>query len=491
MPSTLPGFGLTSSTCASGILRPDRSRCRGNRLRCHRASGKLESPHWLPIHHTQVFPISPSGDPLPATVPGELVIVGRGLARGYYHLPEETTRRFRELPGSDQRAYRTGDVGRILPDGRIDFLGRLDQQVKIRGYRIELEEIEGTLQSHPCVKDAGVVVIERESGESLVAFIVFASSESHATATAELPHWLATRLPAYKIPNRFIGIEQLPRSNSGKVDRKQLHQALTNLTLEAAVDHEPRSKLEVAIAKEWLRPLGIADDQALHVDVDRNFFELGGDSLQAALLATRLSEKWNVRIPTSLLFDLLSLRQFVQRVVELYASQLGQHYGVDWVHEYQQFRSGVSPGHPILPLTSLIVPLGEALTKGTPLFLVHPPGGIVLCYRELAQHLGELQVVGIRSRGLFGDEAMPTTIEEMAAEYLLAMRSVQPHGPYRLGGWSLGGIIAYEVARQLTVEGESIEPLVLLDTSLPESASPWVGEAKHVGRSGVWYRPKP
>ena len=223
-----------------------------------------------------------------------------------------------------------------------------------------------------------------------------------------------------------------------------------------------RNPLESYLAGCWTGELGLAE-----VGVHQNFFELGGTSLQAAMLTTRLSDDLRLHVPTALLFDLGDVAQVASRLARLHPEALAERFGRDCIAEYITTRSAETTRgtHPLL---ASLKPTGQR----PPLFMVHPPGGIVLCYRELARQLPEAQPMwAIRSRGLHGSEPLPESLEEMAAEYVAAVRSVQPTGPYRLGGWSLGGLIAYEMARQLRESGQSVERLVFLDTTIPEGSA--------------------
>ncbi len=410
--------------------------------------------------------------PVPDTVPGELVISGVGLARGYLGQPEETALRFPVNPLTSTRLYRTGDRVRRLPSGALEILGRWDRQVKIRGYRLELEEIEQQFASHPAVREFALLVEGSDHSAKLLGFVVGTGMIPEDRMVEEVLEWARQRLAIYKIPSRIFPCASLPRTAGGKVDRRALAEIPHGESV-AAADDEPRSPLEQELALLWAEQLERPEDEPSKVGLHQNFFELGGTSLQAALLTARLSERLGVRVPSALLFDLATISQLARRLAELHPQQIAATFGPESVSKYQLYRhdgTAVDPGRDkgVYALLSPLHPQGGL----PPIFLVHPPGGIVLCYRELADQVDpDRPLFGIRSRGLHGSEQMPTTVEEMAAEYVQATRTVWHDGPLVLGGWSLGGIIAYEMAQQLSDSGDDVQAILLLDTSIPDGAS--------------------
>ena len=439
-------------------------------------------PIGRPVAGTRLLVLDAAGRPVPDTVPGELAIAGPGLARGYLRRPDLTTARFVTLgpKGGGLRAYLTGDRCRRRADGTLEFLGRIDDQVKLRGYRLELGEIESCLRMHPAVALAAAKVVGDGPEARLACFIVpQAAATPHddagrAALTAELRRWAAERLAAYKVPAAVVLVAELPLTAGGKVDRARLPDALS---ADACRDGlvPPATPLERQLAELWQETLGVE-----RVGVHQNFFDLGGTSLQAALLTARLGERLGVHVPTALLFDLADIAQIARRLVQLHPAEMEARFGRESVVAYECAAADPATGggpHPLL------VPL-KAAGDLTPLFMVHPPGGIVACYRELARLVAPGRpLYGVRSRGIHGRERLPETLEEMAAEYVAAIRSQQPTGPYLLGGWSLGGVVAAEVARQLVAAGDAVERLLLIDSALPEAAHPAAaqGRAFHAG----------
>jgi thioesterase domain-containing protein/acyl carrier protein len=328
----------------------------------------------------------------------------------------------------------------------------MDHQVKVRGFRIELEEIERVIESHRCVRRAAVKVIGAgTAGEQLAAYVAADS----AFQVQSLQRDLCKQLPAFKRPVSITVLDELPVGTSGKVLRDQLPMPTVEGPVGGGVV-EPGSDLERFLVERLSATLGQET-----IGVDDNFFEAGGTSLQAAILTSDLSGELGVSIPASMMFDLGDVKSIARRLSELHQPQLRDRFGDDSIQLALQ--SGSMPSE-----ESLLVQWKPAGTQ-PPIFMVHPPGGIVLCYRELASHLSDAQpLIAIRARGLYGDEPLPQTLAEMAADYVRAIRSRNPSGPYWIGGWSLGGVVAFEVARQLVVDGSEVSGLILLDSTLPE-----------------------
>ncbi|MEM9644560.1 MAG: alpha/beta fold hydrolase, partial [Planctomycetota bacterium] len=401
-----------------------------------------------PIDNVQVVIVDDCLNELPHGLPGQIAISGAGLAVGYLGNPDLTSERFVELSFPIRRAYLTGDVGRIRADGQLDFLGRLDGQVKVRGYRIELEEVETRIMEQPGVLDAACCVVGEGAAAILVAFVV---------GRAEA--W-DLQLPKFKRPSRVHQVDAVPRTNSGKVDRRALRRHAESTSGDQDVVPaitDPVTPLETFLVEAWRDVLNVPS-----VSTDENFFDSGGSSLLAATLTSQLSERLGVRVPPAIVFDLLDIRGMAGRLSELYPSQIEAAFGVE---SLTGDLTSIEDAHPLIAAWQ---PKGPS----PPLFMVHPPGGIVVCYRELAECLEpEMPLYAIRARGLHGDEDLPASVEEMADDYVRAVTSTRPEGSVVLGGWSLGGIIAVEVARRLQRAGRHVERLLLIDTTLPTSDS--------------------
>jgi len=466
-----------------------------------------QPPIGWPIAGAEVLIVDAHQRPVPMTLPGEIAIAGAGLARGYLNAPELTDRKFIPhpcAPQSGRRAYLTGDRGRRRSDGQIEFLGRSDFQVKLRGYRIELGEIEAVLEAHPLVRRAAVTVMEANTpAASLAAFLEIDLSaipsaagclgeplderlDKHAQATGAVEAALAEvraaareQLAPYKVPTAWQVLPRLPLNTSGKVDRKQLpsHVAASATTSSCT---PPRTPLEAHLEQLWCSVLTSGS-----IGVERNFFDAGGSSLQAAIVTSRISTDLGVSVPTSLLFDLADIAQLAMHLVVNQPEVIAQRFGAACVAQQLQLqlqqtgRVTAASGPP-----SVEHPLIAGLkTTGShrPIFMVHPPGGIVVCYRELAGALATDQpLYAIRSRGLHAAETLPQSLREMAADYLAAMQTVQPAGPYVVGGWSLGGLVAYEIAQLLLEQGEQVSKLILLDTTIPVGSTDLVPASEQV-----------
>ncbi|HEX6506608.1 MAG TPA: amino acid adenylation domain-containing protein, partial [Chloroflexota bacterium] len=385
-----------------------------------------------PIANMQVHLLDDQLQPVPIGVTGELYIGGAGVARGYLGRLELTEERFLPNPLSLQpgdHLYRTGDLARYRPNGEIEYVGRTDRQVKLRGYRIELGEIESALMRHEAVREAAAVVDEDGPGEKrLMAYIV--SQGPPAPAAADLRSFLRRQLPEYMVPAGIVSLQALPITTNGKVNRS----ALPAHVKEGAnrEDGSPRTATEALLSSIWAEALGVSS-----VGIRDNFFDLGGDSL----LSIELIERIRLRLRHELAISDLFRAPTVEELARLLEG------------------APLLQAEPLVP----IQPLGAL----QPFYCVAPVLGTVFPYYKLAQLLGTdrpfygLQPIGLDAPGT------SFTIESLAAHYLAAIRRAQPHGPYSIGGWSFGGIVAFEMARQLHSASEDVSSLVILDTPAP------------------------
>ncbi len=393
-----------------------------------------------PIANTLVYVTDSHGLPVPVEVPGELHIGGTGLARGYLNQPGLTAEKFVPDPFSGRpgaRMYRTGDRVRWLEAGRLEFLGRLDNQVKIRGYRIETGEIEAMLSLHQEVRQCVVLAREDQPGQQrLVAYV--APERSPAPSATELREHLLRSLPEHMVPAAFVFLAELPLTPNGKVNRGKLPVPGREAPDVAAV--RPRDSIETHLKQLWEDVLG-----AQNVGIRDDFFVLGGHSLAAVTLTARLTRLYGAKIPVRTLFE----RPTIERMAEFLRQEVA-----------------VSPPSSVVP----VQPRGDR----PPFFCVHPGGGLVHCFVDLASHLGVGQpFYALQSRGFEAGQEPLGTIEEMAAVYAAEIRAVQPRGPYHLGGLSMGAAVAYEMARQLLAQCETVSLLALLDGSFnPDPPAP-------------------
>ncbi len=402
----------------------------------YRVTGQEEGsvPIGRPIANTEFYILDSEGSPVPIGAEGELCIGGDGLARGYLNRPELTAEKFiaHLFSSTPARLYRTGDLARYRRDGVVEFLGRIDHQVKIRGFRIELGEIESILEKHSNVQQAVVVAQDDGCGDKrLVAYIV--SSDGHRPAAAELRSHLRRQLPEYMIPAAFVRLDRFPQTPNGKVDRRALP-APSSEDLELAKDFvPPRDRVEKKLVELWeevlhIRPIG----------VQTNIFELGVHSLQAAQLFLRISQAFARDLPISVLFKAPTIEQLAEFV------------------RPQAARANFATLIPIQPNGSK-----------PPFFCVHGGAGSTLFLHRLAHHLGPNQpFYGFESEGVDGRPIQHTSMEQIAAHYISEMRRVQSEGPYYIGGYCFGGLVAFEMAQQLLRAGQKAEVVAMFNAPL-------------------------
>jgi amino acid adenylation domain-containing protein len=389
-----------------------------------------------PIDNTQIYILDRQMQPVPIGVAGELHIGGDGLARGYLNRPDLTASKFIPnpfLPDKSARLYKTGDLARYLPDGNIEFLGRIDHQVKIRGFRIEPGEIEAALLQEPTIQQCAVIAHEDTSGSKhLVAYIV----GDEELDSSKLKTSLKNKLPDYMIPNIMVHLDTLPLTPNGKLDYKALSILSTGSRL-SSINIPPRDHVEFKLTELFteifdLKVVGIRDD----------FFDLGGHSLLIARLLKRIEETFCItNLPLSIIFQ--------NRTVEQLAMALRTQSYID--------------------CESTLLPLQPSGTL-RPLFCITPIFGAGYMFKLLPDYLGSDQpFYALQSPDLYFEEAPQTQIEEMAAHYIETLTTLQSEGPYHLMGWCAGGMIAYEMAQQLLRKGEAVERLILIDTIIFET----------------------
>ncbi|MFD0279550.1 amino acid adenylation domain-containing protein, partial [Kitasatospora sp. NPDC127111] len=396
-----------------------------------------------PVWNTRMYVLDEALRALPIGVGGELFIAGDLVTRGYLGRPALTAERFLPDPFGEpgSRMYRTGDLGRWHHEGRLEFLGRTDDQIKLRGFRIEPAEIETHFTARPDITQAAVLLREDNPGDQrLVAYLVPTAGDT--PDPAELRATAAAQLPAHLVPSAVVLLDTLPLTPNGKLDRRALPAPATSTDPTGRTPRTPREELLCGLFAA-----------TLHTDtvgIDDNFFDLGGHSLLAARLTARIRDELGVQVGLRALFETPTVAQLAER--------LGAEGGLE---------SGDGLGQ-VLPLR----------TGGSrpPLFAVHPGGGLGWCYSGLVRHLDrDRPLYALQARGLDGTGELPGTVTEMAADYLGLIREVQPSGPYHLLGWSFGGTVAHELARQLQAAGEEVALLAMLD-SHP------TGRFRHAGR---------
>jgi amino acid adenylation domain-containing protein len=413
-----------------------------------------------PTENARTYILNEDRLPVPIGVAGELYIGGGVVAQGYLRRPELTAERFLPDPFAGvagQRMYRTGDLARFRPDGNIEFLGRIDEQVKVRGVRIELGEVEAALKRHPSVASCAVVLQKRNGDERLVAFVV--PRESDACDIAELRAHARATLPPAEQPSVIVVIDALPTLPNGKVDRRSLANRVV------AETHEPAASGKSGPVIDWEDSLvGFLIDlweEVLGVDgigTSDDFFILGGHSLLAARVIARIEAALGTRLPFSAFFADPTIGGLARTIRS---------------EERASFEA--------------IVPVQTAGDR-TPFFFSHGDyTGIGLYARRFAGALGEGQpIYALPPHGADGGP-VPATIEEMAADHLRLIRSVQPVGPYLLGGYCWGGLVALEMARQLCEQGEQVLHLIIVEGQAIRTQFGYVEDAaaRMAGRLGI------
>ena len=394
----------------------------------------------VPIPDLQIYVLDAHREPVPLGVAGEMYVGGAGLARGYLNRPELTSERF--LPDTlsgrpGTRLYRTGDLARILPGRDLEYLGRADEQVKVRGFRIELGEIEAVLTSHADVRNAAVVAHEDATGDKyLVGYVVCGIDRP---TTEGLRRYLKTKLPDYMVPSSIVFLENLPLTENGKLDRRALPEPeRVEMVTQERPYVAPRNHIEERLAGIWADILRLP-----RVGVEDHFFDIGGTSLHGLRLFSRIREEFRVALPLGTLFRSPTLEQLATFIESSTHSARGK-------------------GSPL----SCIQPAGD----GLPFFGIHGGDGGAMFYKGLLPGLGtERPFFTLESPALV-DDSIPIearSIAHVASEYLALVRTAQRRGPYLLGGYSYGGLVAYEMALQLLAAGDEIALLILFDTENP------------------------
>ncbi|EDX71145.1 amino acid adenylation domain protein [Coleofasciculus chthonoplastes PCC 7420] len=398
-----------------------------------------------PISNTQVYLLDAYWQPVPIGVIGELYIGGDGLARGYLNRPELTGEKFIANPFSNQpnaRLYKTGDLARYRADGTIEFVGRVDNQIKLRGFRIELGEIEAVLSQYPQVKDTVVIVTEDQPGNKrLVAYCV---SNSEQSITAELRSFLKTKLPDYMVPSAFVQLDAFPLTPNGKVDRRALpkpEQTRLELT-ETFVS--PRDDVEIKLTQIWQNVLGVQP-----ISIRDNFFELGGHSLLAVQLVNQIKKIIGTDIPLVTLFQLATIEEIANSL---------------------RSQKDISAKSSIVP----IQPHGLK----PPLFFANSPSAA----RKLSTYFGNEQpIYGLSIFGLEDiDEQKLSSlrIQDIAKQFVRDMRQIQPQGPYLIAAYCADSTIAFEMAQQLSAQGQKVALLAFIDT---------IWQPRQLGLYFYWY----
>ncbi|MBD3667972.1 MAG: amino acid adenylation domain-containing protein [Kangiella sp.] len=392
--------------------------------------GSVDIGH--PIANTSVMIMDKELKPVPIGVVGDIYISGAGVTKGYFNRPDLTAKAYQQNESYNEVLYKTGDLGRLTQDGRLECLGRSDNQLKIRGFRIELSDVEENLRKVYGIKDAAVTA-ELVNGElTLIAYYVPQSDcdITDKSIKAELKQWL----PYYMIPGFISALDSLPLNPNGKVDRKRLPPfSFENIQNKKLV--QPRNDTEHQLLALWKDVLGHES-----ISIDDDFYDIGGHSLMAMKLMGRINDTFELTLTNQFIFT--------NATIELMAAAINDNdFGTD---------------------DSIIVPLNTGKPDVSPLHLLHPIGGTVHCYMALNQYLDkDIPVYAYQSPGIQDADEIEVGIESIASKYVEKILLNQSTGPFRLGGWCFGGVLAYEAASQLQALGHEIEMIHVFDTRAP------------------------
>lgn len=395
-------------------------------------------PIGRPIANTELYILDRYMNPVPPGVVGELYIGGAGVARGYLNRSALTQEKFVPDPFSSRdgaRLFKTGDLARYRRDGTLECLGRIDNQVKVRGYRIELGEIEATLAEHPAVKSCAVLAQEDEPGNKQLVGYVSLQKEKSLTPE-DLRQFLRAKLPDYMVPSQIVFLDSIPITANGKVDRKALP-APSHANVSATQEFvPPRSEAEKLLAAIWIELLKVE-----RIGVHDDFFDLGAHSLMAMRAVSKIRDAFGVDLPLATLLEaptIAALAKILRKEEKA-------------------------------PSRSYLASLRADGSK-PPLFLMHAHGGNVVEYHLLVKRMKPDQpVYAFQAGGFDGHAAKDLTVEEMVSAYIDELTSFQPQGPYFLGGFCFGGLLALEAAQQLTAAGHEVALVVMIQSTHPDA----------------------
>ncbi|MFI1914793.1 amino acid adenylation domain-containing protein [Nocardia sp. NPDC020380] len=431
-------YGPTETTVAASMSGP-------------LTPGTAVVPIGGPLAGTALWVLDSALRPVVPGVVGELYVSGTQLARGYLRRPGLTAARFVACPfaGAGDRMYRTGDLVRWNSPGRLEFLGRVDDQVKIRGFRIEIGEIQSVIGEIPGVASSAIVVREDTAGDKrLVGYVV--PAEDSELSSAGLRRHAAERLPEYMVPSAFVFLDALPITSNGKLDRSALPRP--DLTGLAVTFREPRDRREELLCAMFADVLSVS-----RVGIDDSFFDLGGNSLLAVKLASRIAAHFGTATDVAELFRNPTVAGLADSdyFAESQPDELSDPFGV----LYRMSPAGREP-----------------------VFLIHPMGGTAWPYFTLAGLMTDRTVIGVQARRLTDPRARFESVEAMAADYCDAITRFHPDGPISIVAWSFGGLVAHAVAVELQTRGRAIEMLALLDTFPPASERSFVSLPRTVAQ---------
>lgn len=424
-----------SDTFPNSILSYGLGSTEAGPLRRNRVTKKDAIPESLssftdPVDDKDILILDKNNKPVLVGKVGMIAVKSKYLAVGYWQQKKLTQQHFLPTSDSSFRIYLTGDYGRILPDGSLLFLGRKDNQLKIKGYRIEAGEIESAIMRMPEVKQALVQSWESSTGQKQLVGYIVVHAHLRLTITT-IYQFLVTKLPSHMIPRRFVLLDEIPLSTNGKVLRQALPAPGINRPNLNTLYSKPRSSCEIKLTTILEEILEIEN-----IGIHDNFFELGGDSLAAVSFVAQVEKQFGKSLPLAILFEFGTIEQLAYEI---------EH------------------GHKSKPWTPLVCI--QAKGSKPPFFFIHPRDGNVLGYSDFISHMDKEQpVYGLQAFGVMKGQQAHSDVKVMATLYLQSIRTVQAKGPYFIGGHSFGGIIAFEMVRQLLACGESVGTLIVIDS---------------------------
>ncbi|MDF3054352.1 MAG: hypothetical protein K0Q74_259 [Gammaproteobacteria bacterium] len=384
-----------------------------------------------PIDDKQVFILNERKQLQPVGIPGELCVAGR-VGRGYYQMPELSQKRFfmQSFNGQLYKLYNTGDIARYLHDGRIEYLGRSDFQIKFKGHRVELSEIETCINKYQGIEKC-VVDLKKYKGDSLLVAYYTTQDSAEKFDAQRLRDNLVEHLPNYMIPSFFIGLNSIPLTPSGKIDKKALPDLTEKYILHASAYVAPRNNIEFQLVKMLEQLL-----QVNKISINDDFFQLGGNSLMAVRFILSIKKNFGKTIPFALLFKKGTISE-ISKYMDIQPRDL---------------------------ISQTLLPIHQANNSKRTLFFAHPVEGLSYLYTPLASHLRKHSLYGLNNPYFYDRNKVFDSIEEMAEHYVKAIKTVQPNGPYYFCGWSSGGQVVYEMALQLKKQGFEVAAVILIDT---------------------------
>jgi len=402
--------------------------------------GVIESTNHIgrPIWNTKMHILDKYLNPIPVGVAGEIYIGGVGLARGYLNQSGLTAERFIPNPFEvGSRLYKTGDLGRYLPDGNIEFLGRVDHQVKLRGFRIELGEIEGTIEASGAVQQAVVLCREDVQWQKrLVAYVVPKNKEDNGLV-GSLQNLCQSRLPDYMQPSQWVVLESLPLTPNGKIDRNALQNREDQFKVKES--RLPRNSIEGALSEIFKELLNLSQ-----IGVENNFFEMGGNSLLAVSLILNIKKELGLKVKVIEIFENPTVSSLANVIL---------------CSNYSELDSKLNGADPLFII--------QSDGKQQPLFLIHPGVGLSLPYLPLKQFINDRPIIGIDDPYIGEDISGFKNLQDMASFYIQIIKKIQKTGPYHLAGWSFGGMVAFEMAQQMEENLDALGSLILIEAANP------------------------